>query len=389
MPESPKLPLGNPERVEIGGAGFRVLISAAAAVVVIAGLSAAQDVLLPVVVAVFLSILTIPLMRGLQALKIPTPLAIAMVVITVALVLVGVTGILASTVRAFTAQVPRYEPALRELLQTTLQQLRSLGIETPDASELSEFVRPDALLTLVGQTLNAVVAVLSRLVVVTVTMTFILFEASDLAGKTRAAFGEGGSAELSFGQAPLQVQRYLLIKSIASAVTGILVGLWTYWLGVDFPMMWGLIAFLLNYIPTIGSIVAAVPPMLLATVQLGWVSMGLVAAGYLAVNITIGNFLEPRMLGRTLGLSPLVVFLSLLFWGWLWGPAGMLFCVPLTVIAKLVFEGNEDTRWIAIFLGSHRDLMDYERRIAAQKAKAEKEAAEREAAGSTGEPTTT
>lgn len=364
MSDTPKLPLGTGENIQIGGAGFRFLISAAALVIVIAGLSAAQDVLLPVVVAIFLSILTIPLMRGLQAIKVPTPIAIALVVVTVAAVLVGVTGILASTVRAFTAQVPRYEPALRELLQTTITQVRALGIETPDASELSEFVRPDALLSLVGQTLNAVVAVLSRVVIVTVTMTFVLFEASDLAGKTRAAFGEGGSAELSFGQAPVQVQRYLLIKSVASAVTGILVGLWTYWLGVDFPMMWGLIAFLLNYIPTIGSIVAAVPPMLLATVQLGWVSMGLVAAGYLAVNIVIGNFLEPRMLGRTLGLSPLVVFLSLLFWGWLWGPAGMLFCVPLTVIAKLVFEGNEDTRWIAIFLGSHRDLKDYERRIA-------------------------
>lgn len=354
--------------VQIGGAGFRALISAAALVIVIAGLDAAQDVLLPVVVATFLSILTIPPMKGLQRIGVPTPLAIALVVVLVALVLVGVTGILASTVRAFTVEVPRYQEPLRELLATSLGQIRALGIETPAAAELTEYVQPDALLTFVGQTLNAVVAVLSRIVIVTVTMTFILFEASDLAEKTRAAFGEGGAAELSFGQAPMQVQRYLIIKSVASAATGILLGAWAHVLGLDFPMMWGLIAFLLNYIPTIGSILAAVPPMLLAIVQLGWVGSGLVTLGYLVVNIVIGNLLEPRMLGRTLGLSPLVVFLSLLFWGWLWGPAGMLFCVPLTVIAKLLFEGNDDTRWIAIFLGSHRDLLDYQKRTAALEA---------------------
>ncbi len=351
--------------VQVGGAGFRALISAAALVIVIAGLDAAQDVLLPVVVAIFLSILTVPVLRGLQRLRVPTPLAIAVVVVLVALVLVGVTGILASTVRSFTDQLPRYEAPLRDLLDRTLGQLHAWGIETPEANELTALVRPDAMLSFVGQTVNAVIAVLSRVVVVTVTMTFILFEATDLADKSRLAFGEGGSAEMSFGQAPAQVQRYLLIKSLASAVTGVLVGLWVYWLGLDFPMMWGLIAFLLNYIPTIGSILAAIPPVLLAIVQLGWIGAGLVAAGYLAVNIAIGNFLEPRVLGRSLGLSPLVVFLSLLFWGWLWGPAGMLFCVPLTVIAKLVFETNDDTRWIAIFLGSHRDLKDWERRQAA------------------------
>lgn len=353
------------EPIQIGGAGFRALISAAALCIVVAGLGAAQDVLLPVVVAVFLSILTLPPLKGLQRIGVPTPLAITLVVVFVALVLVGVTGILASTVRAFTAQIPQYEAPLRELTENTLRWVRSFGIETPAARELTELVQPDALLTLVGQTLNAVVAVLSRVVIVTVTMTFLLFEASDLRNKTRAAFGEGGTAELSFGQAPLQVQRYLFIKSVASLITGILVGAWVYFLGLDFPMMWGLIAFLLNFIPTIGSIVAAVPPTLLAIVQLGPLGAGGVMLGYLAVNVVIGNLLEPRMLGRTLGLSPLVVFLSLLFWGWLWGPAGMLFCVPLTVIAKLLAEGNDDTRWIAIFLGSARDLKDYERRVEA------------------------
>jgi len=332
---------------------------------VIAGLGAAGDVLLPVVVAVFLSILTLPPLKGLQRLGLPTAIAIPIIVILVALVLVGVTGILASTVRAFTAQIPQYQAPLEDLLVTTLSQIEALGVQTPDRTELTEFLRPDTVMTLVGQTLNAVVAVLSRIVIVTVTMTFILFEASDLQRKTLVAFGTSGAAVSTFGQAPLQVQRYLFIKSCVSLVTGLLVGLWVYALGLDFPMMWGLIAFLLNYIPSIGSILAAIPPVLLAIVQLGWLGAGGVAIGYVAVNLALGNFLEPRLLGRSLGLSPLVVFLSLLFWGWLWGPAGMLFCVPLTVIAKLLLEGNEDTRWIAVFLGPSRELRDSERAIEA------------------------
>lgn len=352
-------------RVPGGGVGFRALIGAAALVVVVAGLDAAEDVLLPVLVAVFLAILTAPVMRALQRAGLPSTAAIGVVVVMVALVLVGATGVLASTVRSFTAQAPRYEEPLRRLLTDTLARARSLGLETPDAGDLTQLLQPDAMLALAGQLLNAVVALSSQVVIVTITMTFILLEANELAHKTRLAFGEDGAAERSFGEAPLQVQRYLVVKSVASASTGLLLGVYVYALGLDFAMMWGLVAFLLNFIPTIGSIVAAIPPILLAIVQLGWVKAALVTAGYLAVNTAIGNIIEPRVLGRTLGLSPLVVFLSLLFWGWLWGPAGLLFCVPLTVMAKLVLEGSDDTRWIAIFLGSHSDLVDLERRGAA------------------------
>ena len=354
--------------VQIGGAGFRALVGAAAMVVVIAGLDAAQDILLPILFAGFLSILATPVMRALQRLGVPTPVAIALVVVAVAGSLLGITAIFGSTVRSFTAQIPQYEGPLQALVERTLAQLGNAGVAAPELGDLSELLQPSTVMALVGQTLNAVVGVLSRIVIVTLTMTFILFETSELHRKMQLAFGEGGDVEASFGQAPLQVQRYLFIKSAVSLTTGLLVGGWCWALGLDFAVMWGLIAFLLNYIPSIGSILAAIPPILLAIVQLGWVSAGMVGLGYIATNLFLGNFLEPRLLGRTLGLSPLVVFLSLLFWGWLWGPAGMLFCVPLTVIAKLIMEGNDDTRWIAIFLGSTRDARGLQSRSEAPKA---------------------
>lgn len=341
------------------GRALRALIAAACVVIVLAGLKAAGDILLPVLFSVFLSILALPGVKFLKRVGVPGPLAILMVVLAVALVLVSVSGIIAGTVRTFTARIPAYEQPLQELLREGFVQLQAWGVAN-DLDDLTAMLGPHQVMGLVGQTLNATVAILSRVVIVTLTMTFILFEESELAQKTEVAFGRDAAVGGSFARAPEDVQRYLFIKTLISLLTGLLVGIWVYALGLDFALMWGLLAFLLNYIPTIGSIVAAIPAILLAIVQLGWVGALGVGIGYLTVNITLGNLIEPRLLGRSLGLSPLVVFLSLLFWGWLWGPAGMLVCVPMTVIAKLVLESNEDTRWIAILLGSAREVKEGE-----------------------------
>lgn len=341
------------------GRALRALLAAACLVVVFAGLKASGDILLPVIFSVFLSILASPGVKALERIGVPVPLAILLVVVSVAGVLLAFTGVIVGTVRTFTAKMPEYEAPMQMLVTQALAELHRWGI-AQDLGDLRSMLQPSQIVAFVGQTLNATVSVLSRLVIVTLTMTFILFEQSELAKKTAVAFGTGSRLEGPFANAPADVQRYLFIKTCVSLATGVLVGLWCYALGLDFALMWGLVAFLLNYIPTIGSILAAIPPILLALVQLGFVPALGVAAGFVAVNICLGNLLEPRLLGRSLGLSPLVVFLSLLFWGWLWGPAGMLICVPMTVIAKLVLESHDDTRWIAVLLGSARDVQTLE-----------------------------
>ena len=135
-------------------------------------------------------------------------------------------------------------------------------------------------------------------------------------------------------------------------MTGIAVTIGLMLLGLDYFLLWGLLAFLLNYVPNIGSIIAAIPAVLLAVVQLGMFKALLVAAIYLAVNIIMGNAVEPKLMGHKLGLSSLVVFLSLVFWGWILGPIGMLLSVPLTMIVKIALEVNDSTRWLAILLSS-------------------------------------
>jgi len=147
------------------------------------------------------------------------------------------------------------------------------------------------------------------------------------------------------------VNRYLIIKTAVSIATGAAVTLWLTILGVDYPILWGVVAFLFNFVPNIGSIIAAVPALLLALVQLGPEAVLYTGAGYVVINLVVGNAVEPRFMGRGVGLSTLVVFVSLVFWGWTLGLVGMLLSVPLTMIVKIALESKDETRWIAVLLG--------------------------------------
>ena len=333
-----------------------ILLSGAAVVVVVAGLKVAGEILLPLLFAAFLAVLCQPLVAGLVNRKVPRVLAVLLVVIFLAAALLGLTALLGDSVRRFTDTVPRYREPLLALVQGALTKVQSWGVPTPklalEALGDLPMVDPGVIMTLVGQTLGAVLTVLSRLAIVLVTTAFLLLESVELDQKLRAATGEGSPFSLTVSQGAGTVQRYLAIKTVASLVTGLIVGALNMSLGLDFAVLWGVVAFLFNYIPSIGSILAAFPPVMLALVQLGPLPALAVATGYIAVNFVIGNVVEPRVLGRRLGLSPLVVIVSLFFWGWVWGPAGMLVSVPMTVVVKLLLEANPNTRWLAILLGS-------------------------------------
>jgi len=180
---------------------------------------------------------------------------------------------------------------------------------------------------------------------------FILSEAAGFPAKLQAAFGHRESSD-RFANIKREVQHYLGIKTLISLTTGSIVAAATAIIGVDYPLLWGMLAFLLNFIPTFGSILAAIPPVMLATVQLGAGHALAVALVFVSVNVGLGNFVEPYFMGRRLGLSTLVVFLSLVFWGWVWGPVGMLLSVPLTMIVKIMLENTEDLAWVAVLLGA-------------------------------------
>jgi predicted PurR-regulated permease PerM len=217
---------------------------------------------------------------------------------------------------------------------------------------LDEYFNPAKAMGLAADTLKGVTGVFTNIFMILLTVVFILLEASVIPSKLQAALKDPGESVPRLGEFLANLNRYLAIKTIFSLLTGIGIWLWLVILGVDYPVLWGVLAFALNYIPNIGSIIAAIPASLLALVQLGLGPSILTVLGYLVVNTVLGNFLEPRFMGRGLGLSTLVVFLSLVFWGWVLGPMGMLLSVPLTMIVKIWLESGEDTKRAAILLGS-------------------------------------
>ena len=175
---------------------------------------------------------------------------------------------------------------------------------------------------------------------------------SSIPKKLERILGDSGGTMQQLRKITEEIRRYLAIKTWICLATGTAATLLVVAAGVDNPFLWGTLTFLLNYIPTIGSFIAAIPPILLAFVQFGLTRAIVVAAGYVVLNLVIGNFIEPRVMGKGLGLSTLVVFLSMLFWGWVLGPVGMILSVPLTMMLKIVLEARDDTRWLAVLLGS-------------------------------------
>lgn len=330
----------------------RALVTLAALVVVVAGLKTAGTLLVPFLVSLFLTTLSAPMVLWLERRRIPAWLAVAVVMVLLIAVVTALGALLTTAMSGFNAALPGYQDALAELSERVLGWMRTLPFD-PLRGRAYDSFDPSELLALIGALVGSVVSALSNTALVILTTVFMLLEVAGFPRKLRIMLREPGADLGPYGGAVREVQRYLVIKTLVSLATGTLIAGWLWLLGVDFPLLWGIVAFILNYIPTVGSIVAAIPAALVALVQpgLGPGTALAVLVGYLIVNIGMGNLLEPQLMGRRLGLSPLVVFLSLVFWGWVWGTFGMLLSVPLTVGGRIFLERHEDTRHIAILLG--------------------------------------
>ncbi|MCG6920219.1 MAG: AI-2E family transporter [Acidobacteria bacterium] len=331
----------------------RVLLTLASLIVVVAGLKAAQSILIPVLLALLLAILCTPAVFWLRRHRVPTVAAVLLVVLVLLGVFTVFGFVVGGSVNGFMEAAPRFQERIDDLGTSLGEWLDAHGVEVGKI-DTSDVFQPGSLIAFLGRGLTALLSTVSSTFVVTLILVFMLLEAAGLPVKVRAAMGTADADLGRFTKAAREIQKYLGIKTAISAVTGLLIGTWVAVLGLDFAMTWGFLAFLLNFIPNIGSIIAAVPAVLLALVQLGLAKAILVAAGFLVVNVVLGNIVEPQLMGRTLGMSTLVIFLSLVFWGWLWGPVGMFLSVPLTMILKIGMENSRDLRQVAIMLDSAR-----------------------------------
>jgi predicted PurR-regulated permease PerM len=334
------------------GGGARTLLVLAALAIVVAGLKSAASLIQPFLVAALLAAMSMPLMHWLRSKQVPRIVAVPITILAVLLVLTVAGFLVGGSINSFTEALPRYQSRLQAMVNAGIAWLNDRGVEVPRQA-VTDLVNPGIVLDMVGNLLTTVASFLSKTVLVILTMVFILLEAAGFSDKLHIAFGRDREQLLWFSTIRMKIQRYLAVKTLISICTGVTVGLALWALQIDFPLLWGLLAFILNFIPNLGSILAALPTVLLTIVQHGIGRAIVVAIIYLLVNMTFGNAIEPYFMGRRLGLSTLVVFLSMVFWGWIWGPLGMLLSVPLTMIVKIMLENSSDLRWIAVLLDAN------------------------------------
>jgi len=330
--------------------GTRLLVSAAALVIIGGGIYQAQAVLVSLLVSIFLAILATPPIHWLERRGVPTIAAVLLVLAGMVLLLLASGAVIGASISGFSEEVPAYQARMKEQVTTLLAYLSSKGVRGLD-KVLRDLLNPSMVMGLTARLLAELGAALSNILLVLLTIAFILFEAASFPGKLRSILGDPLQSFPQFNGFIQEIERYVVIKSLIGLATGLLVGAWLWFLGVDFFVLWGFLAFLLNFIPSIGSTLASVPAILLALVQLGPGSAALASLGYMAANFTLDYLVEPRLMGQRLHLSTLVVFLSLIFWGSLLGPVGMVLCIPLTMTLKFACENGAGTRWIAVLLG--------------------------------------
>ncbi len=331
-----------------------LLLHLAAFVVIIAGIKAAAPIIIPVLLAGFIASILSPLLFFLKSKGVPTTVAIILLILLLLGLELGVGAVIGGSFKEFSNNLPFYQERLSHFYQGLILRLSPLGLSENSLAFLRD-IDPGRFMGMAASTLRGLGKLVTNTLFIFLTLIFMLLEAEGMPHKMRLlalqGIGEMGQMESILSG----INSFFAIKTLTSLATGLLIGVALALQGVDFPVLWGLIAFLLNYIPSIGSIIAAIPAVLLSLVQLGGGHAAVTVVIFLVVNIGIGSILEPRIMGTGVGLSPLVIFLSMAFWGWVLGPVGMLLSVPITISLKVALSRSEKGRWLSILLGTNRE----------------------------------
>ena len=339
--------------------GARGLLTVASLFIVIAGLREAAPLLVPIAVAFFLAVLSFPMMQWLMRKRVPHMVALLLTVGSIVLIigLMGWAGY--GLMRNFATEIPGYlvklkayvedsaawleatagvDGAVKGVAQFNLQSLIDLATNQDVMKQLASYA---------GSTFGTVAVFLGTFIAVMVVLMFILMEAPGTHNRVERVRHAGGPDFSLLLNSASDIQKYLGVKTLISAATGLLAFIWCWMFGLKYPLLWGIIAFLFNYIPAVGSTAASIPAIIEGLVTHGPGCAIGVSIGYAIINFGLDNFLQPMLMGRRFGISGLVIVLSVIFWGWLWGPIGMFLAVPLTMMMKVLLENTQEFRWIS------------------------------------------
>ena len=330
---------------------YKTILTISGLIIIFAGLKVADKIIIPFFLSMFISLISFPLLTFFKSKNINNPASVTLVLITIMTVSLSIAALIGTSLNSFRKSLPDYKEKIYGEIDKVLILAEKYDINI-SSEILYDYVDPTFIMQSVANTISAFGNVLTNYFLILFIVMFTLLEAAGFSNKLKMAFNNTDQSIATFHRFSENMNKYLTIKTFISMITGLLVYISLSLINLDHAIMWGLIAFFLNYIPNIGSIIASIPAIIIALIQLNFYYALLVALIYLVINIVMGSIIEPRYLGKELGLSTLIIFLSLVFWGWLLGPVGMLLSVPLTMVVKIWLESNDDSKWIAVMIGS-------------------------------------
>ena len=323
------------------------LMSVACVVIILAGLKAAQAIVVPFLLAIFITVLDSPLVLYVQKIRVGRVFSFLIITFAFVTIIVFFGAVIFDAIKEFSARLPELQAKFEEVLGGVSAKLSRFGIEL-NAASLG--IDPSEAAAQLSALLRKTGSIVSTGFFIFIMVSFMVFESSVIDEKIRY-FSQSSRATHTFVKKfASSLKKYLLIKTIASACTGALIGLGLWALGVPYAALWGILAFVLNFIPTIGSIVAVFPTLFVTLATMDISSSIWTIAIYLVVNVAIGNIIEPRFLG--LGLSTISVLAGLLLWGFVLGIGGLFLAVPLTMSLQVALASNDKTRFIATLLSN-------------------------------------
>ena len=323
----------------------------ATSIIIIAGIKAASEIVIILFLAIFIASIISTLINFLEKKHIPKFISYLFVIGGFILVSLLLSYIVNISLKDFLSNLPEYQKQLQTVVVKGATIVESYGYEV-DRGTLLEALNLNSFFGITTNLIGSIGTFLSKFLLLIIGIAFILAESKSFERKIRIIFEKDHKKLEHFHLFSSNIQKYFSVKTATSFFTGLLVAMMLIFYEIDYPILWGVIAMLFNFVPVVGSIIAAIPAILLSLVSADLNTTILLTVLYVIINISISNILEPKFMGKELGLSPLVIFFSLIFWGWVLGIVGMFLAVPITMTLKIAFNSTKETRWLAIFMSN-------------------------------------
>ena len=318
-------------------------------VVIIAGVKMASQVVVILFLAIFISSIFSTLLKVLQKKHIPRLFSYFIILLIVSGIGVMLAYVINLSLNDFLTNLPTYEEKLKNTILNLLHFAQDSGIQI-DKAKIMGALNFNSFFGFTTNIIGSIGTFLSKFLLVVIGVAFILAESKSFQTKLRVIFRNNAKKLEHFNLFSFNIQKYFVVKSFTSFLTGFIITIVLTLFGVDYPVLWGVIAMLFNFVPVVGSIIASIPAVLLTFMNLDINTTIWVIVLYVIINISISNILEPKLMGKELGLSPLVIFFSLIFWGYILGIVGMFLAVPITMTLKIAFDSNTSTHWLGILM---------------------------------------